>query len=359
MNYQTKQSPSTKAPAIAALLGISALGITTALFLKPQLGGKAPSFTSSPAANSSNPHGANPHSQNQSETAASGHQLTATLPQELEELKQAVEKDPTLLKSYLAKLDDSYHKSPSDNPAVTFAYVAALQQQRAIEPRDTDAIYALANISFDNRVFSKSIAYFSEYLSIKPEDHSTRARYASALSFTGEFDKALTELESILEKDPKHFSALAYKAITLAQKNDKVAAKQIGALAVENAPNEEAKQRITSFLGSLDKKDVEATSSSAQAEASTQKASSANPELPLDSYFRKHAIVGAKLLEIKRDGSTALLTLKDFPMSAMPPFAKDKFYSSVKEAAKAEPAIKTIEFQDGATGKTMDSVAVN
>ena len=54
------------------------------------------------------------------------------------------------------------------------------------------------------------------------------------------------------------------------------------------------------------------------------------------------------------------LFFKDFPMSQMPPFAKEKFFGSLRQAAEAAKlsAVKSITFVDLGSGATMDQITL-
>jgi hypothetical protein len=57
---------------------------------------------------------------------------------------------------------------------------------------------------------------------------------------------------------------------------------------------------------------------------------------------------------------TLLLLFRNFPMQAMPPFAKEKFFSGLKKAAadtKLE-GVTTLTFIDADSGAEMESVSL-
>jgi hypothetical protein len=63
--------------------------------------------------------------------------------------------------------------------------------------------------------------------------------------------------------------------------------------------------------------------------------------------------------ETGQNGTLRLL-FRNFPMQAMPPFAKEKFFSGLKKAAadnKLE-GVSTLAFIDADTGADMDTISI-
>ena len=109
----------------------------------------------------------------------------------------------------------------------------------------------LADIYFNNKSFKDSMKHYQRYLKLKPEDHQARGRYASALTFLSRFDEAVSELKSVIKKDPHNFHAYAYLSITYSQMKKMKEAHKAGNKALELAPSEEARNRFASYLVSI------------------------------------------------------------------------------------------------------------
>jgi tetratricopeptide (TPR) repeat protein/ribosomal protein L40E len=127
-------------------------------------------------------------------------------------------------------------------------YLAGILRQN---PNDITALIALADLSFNNKAFTKAAEYYSRYLQLVPADNSVRSRYGSSLTFLGAFDEAIFELNQILSEEPGHFQALAYLSIAYAQSGNRELALKAGQAALENAPDGEARERFVGFLESL------------------------------------------------------------------------------------------------------------
>jgi tetratricopeptide (TPR) repeat protein len=263
--------------------------------------------------------------------------------------------DMTALKVFAGMLGDSLRSNPSAPPELVFEAIDVFGRILQKEPNDPAALVMMADVSFDQRAFTKALDFYEWYLKIDSEDLGARSRYASTLTFLGRYDDSIRELDSVLKKDPKNFPAMAYLAITYAQKGDLPTAKKIGGSALQMAPSEDARARFSSFVASLD--GAAANDGSA---ASTKSASSGVSGL--EQGLRANPVAGPKF--VKADlGSAGTLTLvyRDFPMSQMPPFAKEKFLSGVKAALVQNKlqAVTKVEFTEATTGAVMETLKVD
>ncbi len=210
-------------------------------------------------------------------------------------------------------------------------------------PKNKKAILEVAQISFENQVFDKSAEYYKKYLDIVPEDNNVRAKYASALSFSGKFESALNELKNILKKDPNNFHANAYTSITLSQLGKNKEALKYGKLALNHAPDKEAKMRFSDFLKkiSTNKKNED-------------KNNVLNEHLEIITFVKNNKIAGPKFVYAKSlDSSTLNLYFNNFPMDKMPDFAKKKFYAGFKSNTKL-----SIFFYDKQNNALLDNLEI-
>jgi tetratricopeptide (TPR) repeat protein len=264
--------------------------------------------------------------------------------------------DMTALKVFAGMLGDSLRSNPSAPPELVFEAIDVFGKILQKEPNDPAALVMMADVSFDQRAFTKALDFYERYLKIDSEDLGARSRYASTLTFLGRYDDSIRELDSVLKKDPKNFPAMAYLAITYAQKGDVSTAKKIGGSALQMAPSEDARARFSSFVASLD-------GAAATSDGSAVNAKPASTGLSgLEQSLRANPVAGPKF--VKADlGAAGTLTLvyRDFPMSQMPPFAKEKFLSGVKAALVQNKlqAVTKVEFTEATTGAEMESLKVD
>ena len=257
----------------------------------------------------------------------------------------------TLAKALAHKIDTS-----SDAPiALVFELIDVLGRVLKLDARDPEALLGMAEISFSRQAFDKAAEYYRRYLEVNPQDSMGRARYASALTFLGSYEQAITELKAILAGNPGDFHALAYLSIAYAQSGDGLKARETGELALAKAPNQEARARFTKYLEDLKRN---ATGSAAAGNAPT--AGQGTGELDsFISFIRESPLTGPRFRRHELKEESLLLYFSDFPMDKMPDFAREKFISRMKDNAGplAAIGIRTLVLLDENSGKEMSRIA--
>jgi cytochrome c-type biogenesis protein CcmH/NrfG len=280
-------------------------------------------------------------------------------------LREQVERDPQnleKLKVLAGILGDKLRQNPETASATVFEAIDVLSRILAIAPNDPGALVMMADVSFDQKAFTKAKEFYEKYLKLEPTDQGARTRYASTLTFLGDFDTSISELNSVLKQDPKNFPAMAYLSITYAQRGDIPKAKELGTVALNLAPSDEAKARFSAFMTSLDGQSARSTSperGNVPSASSDGQAASGG----VDSFVaqvKANPIAGPKFVGHEEVQGDLRLTFKEFPMSQMPPFAKEKFFGSLRKAAEEAKisSVKTISFIDLATGTAMDQISL-
>ncbi len=233
------------------------------------------------------------------------------------------------------------------SPTLALTAIDAFSQVLKLDPNDTQATLALADISFAQQAFTKSAEFYGKYLALNPNDLAAKSKHASSLTFLGKFDQAVSELKEVLAKQPNDFHALAYLAITYAQMGKREEAMRTGNKAIEAAPTQEAKERFRGFLDSI-ANDEKAESSAPQANTTQEK---------ISSVIQSNPIAGPKFINVKELGKGEFsVSMKDFPMDKMPPFAKQKFLDGLKQQLAGQKDLKRLQFVDAATGANMDEL---
>jgi tetratricopeptide (TPR) repeat protein len=291
--------------------------------------------------------------------ADSSPQAAAELDAELKRLKEVAEKTPKEKAGWVAYAQAlGMRLSEKGAPReLVFEAIGALRQILDIDPNDKDALLTMAEISFQQQAFAKSAEFYEKYLSLVPEDIDIRARYASSLSFVGKFDESLKELERVLTVKPTHFHALAYSAVTYAEMGNRAKAKEVGARALKSAPNEEAKARFSDFLESLDKPESDAPKGDSHQHAAPSKEFDGVTQAVVD-HVKGNPVAGKKFVDAKLSSpDTLVISLDNFPMSAMPPFVKQKFVNGIKEKAfvVSSPLKKVVIF-DSSTQAEIETI---
>ncbi|MBX7142853.1 MAG: hypothetical protein K1X79_00205 [Oligoflexia bacterium] len=252
--------------------------------------------------------------------------------QELQKLKADIEKSGHSLESlreYARALVDRMREMQKPPSALLYEAMDVMTSILKAVPDDPDALASMGDIAFNQQIFDKAVFYYQAYLRKKTDDHPIRARLASALTFLGKGDEALKELQYVLSQKPNDFHALAYTSITYAQMGKRNEAMHYGELALAHAPTDEARERFQGFLASLKS---ETPSKAPQSASNTGNASALNAQL--SEFLTSNPVAGPKFVRVDDSGQqTIAIYFRDFPMSAMPDFARKKFLDGI--AAKA------------------------
>jgi tetratricopeptide (TPR) repeat protein len=282
---------------------------------------------------------------------------------QLNELRQQVAAAPgdvEKLRALAAYLGDKLRNRPDAPPPLVFEAIDTLSQILKSVPDDPDALLMMADVSFDQRAFQKAIEFYERYLKLSPDDLGARSRYASTLTFIGRYDDSVKELNTVLQRDPKNFPAMAYLAITYAQQGNTAKAKELATTALTLAPSDEARARFSSFVTSLDSAKAsgpatnEPASSAAEAPAQTGVAA-------IVAAVQRNPVAGPKFIRYDDKAQGELrLYFQNFPMQQMPPFAKEKFFSGIRDKVKQAgvPDLKRIVFLDADNGTVLDTLDI-
>ena len=267
-------------------------------------------------------------------------------PIDLDKLRDDAKASPDNKEKWHALIGGLLRKAQASgkrDPKILTEIVAALGEVLKVDPKDSTALMMMGDLSFDRQAFAQAADYYSKYIEQNPTQLRVKTRFASALTFLERFGEAEKVLLDVLEVEPKNFQAHAYLTINYVQLGLVEKAKSQGQIALSHAPSEEAKKRFEGYLNSLGAKSSE---NSKPADDGS-----------FEGFVRSHQILGPKLSSLKLEGEVYKLRLNQFPMSAMPPFAKEKLYSKMRERLKGKP-VKAVEFIDASSDKLMETMSV-
>ncbi len=278
-----------------------------------------------------------------------------SLGSELAKLKEAAEAAPEELepqRAYARAVLEELRKTAEPDQGFMMEAADAFSSWLRLSPKDPEPLIALADLSFNAKVFDKAGELYLKYLQERPDDLAARARYASSLAFMDKSDQAIKELQAVLTKDPQNFHALAYLAIAYAQVGDFQHAKEIGLKALEHAPSPEAHARFKKFLDELEsEKSKSPTANNARPKQEGVEA--------LAQYISLNPVAGPKYVSFSQPSATELVVrFKNFPMQGMPAFAKQKFFAGIQAKAKelGLAKLEKITFVDADSGQAMDTL---
>lgn len=252
----------------------------------------------------------------------------------IESLKDKTAKSPGDINAWRELAYAAQEKIETDQ-AYVFDLLEALRGILNINPQDKDALLGMAEISYSQQAFDKAAEFYRAYLEIEPNNEQVKANYASSLTFLSKIDEAKSILKEILKKEPANFQAGAYLAIAYARNGEIEEAKKIGSETMKHAPDDEAIKRFGNFLSSLNKSDPKPASVVE------------SPKGKFLQYFYEHPIVGPKIRSHSFKGSELLLEVENFPMSAMPPNAREAFEKNIK-AQMSSDVTKVVFLENGA-----------
>lgn len=257
---------------------------------------------------------------------------------QLRQTAEAQATEPQVWKALAEALLVELRASEKPSSTLVFETIDALRKILDLQPEDPFALLNMADISLNQQVFEKAVEYYARYLAVQPTDALSRARYASALAFTGKSEQAILELEGILKDQPDNFHALAYLAVTYAQAGSVDRAREVGTRALQVAPSEEARQRFNGFLASLGSAALDAAgpqvSGGPQVQNPRGGASTTSPVDAVAEHVRNNEVAGQKFSRAELRGDTLVLMFSQFPMDKMPPFIRDKFTQGIVDAAR-------------------------
>ena len=220
-----------------------------------------------------------------------------------------------------------------------------------IEPGDPDGLRGLGNIHFDRDEYTKAIEAYEGYLEKRPEDVNVRTDLGTMLLYSGKPEDAIREYHAVIAAQPGFFQAHFNLGVAHLRLGETDEARGAFEKARDAAPDEDTRARIETMI----QRAADGNAPAADAPAGFQ--------ARVERNLRAHPIAGPKVVGFEwTSPAEGRVLLEEFPMDAMPPFARSKFLerlqTEVEEARRAEK-VETparVELVDSATGKVMATV---
>jgi tetratricopeptide (TPR) repeat protein len=190
-----------------------------------------------------------------------------------------------------------------------------------------DALLGLGTLSLHVGVPDKAVEYYTQYIAVRPDDLAISANLALAEARSGDVDSATDRLDAILDKNPDFVIAMVTKGLILADSGETEKARELWLKAERLESSEVLKQRISSLIvDSLRKTDT------VHSDAPVASSGASASEASMGKYFENHEIVGPKIHDMSSQSPGRFVVyVRDFPVSAMPPVAREVFEKKVKE----------------------------
>ncbi|HKD68418.1 MAG TPA: tetratricopeptide repeat protein [Candidatus Binataceae bacterium] len=260
-----------------------------------------------------------------------------------------------------ALFDPSYHRMAAE------AYGHVLQ----LDPENLEALRGIGNLDYDQQKYDEAVAAYEHYLKHKPDDPDVQTDLGTMYLYTGNPDQAIKRYQKAISIKPGFYDAYFNLGVAYGAMNDPAKARAALAQALKSAPDQEAKSRVNSLLAKLGGGAGAQVASAGGAGAAdggvgqpSSGAASNSFEGRIESMVRGLPFAGPKVQSVRWDSKNkATVLMNDFPMDAMPPFARQKFISDlgsgIEDAKKASSFNGPFELQiaDAASGQVMETVS--
>ncbi|HEY6420496.1 MAG TPA: tetratricopeptide repeat protein [Candidatus Binataceae bacterium] len=263
-----------------------------------------------------------------------------------------------------AMFDQSYY------PKAEEAYGHVLK----LAPDNLDALRGIGDIDYDKKNYDQAVAAYEHYLKRKPDDPEVRTDLGTMYLDTGNADQAVVQYQKAIKSNPGFYQAYYNMGVAYAEQNQPAKANAALAQALKLAPDEAAKSQVRELIAKLGV----ATGGGAEVAAS-ERATSAPGASPaaapaaaakantfqgaIEQMVRNLPVAGPKVGTVLWPGQLkARVMMENFPMDQMPPFAKDKFLTDLKDgidSAKKQYGVSSkveVDIVDGLSGTVMQTM---
>ncbi len=279
-----------------------------------------------------------------------------------------------------AMLDPSYY------PKSEQAYGHSLN----LNPDDPDALRGIGNLNFDHKNYDQATAAYEHYLRIRPNDPEVRTDLGTMYLYTNNPDQAVVQYKRAIKLKPGFFEAYFNMGIAYGDQSDVADARQTFQQALKFAPDDDARSKVNAVMsklpgaaapppGAVANAPGAAAAGNRLASVAKEKSSAAAPgeksasskdeaeddfHDEIEQVVRGIPFAGPKVQAVKwPEKLEAMVLMNDFPVEAMPPFAKQKFLSDLKDGirdAKSRYNITdavVVDIADSQTGEVMEKVS--
>jgi cytochrome c-type biogenesis protein CcmH/NrfG len=144
--------------------------------------------------------------------------------------------------------------TPEQLRAMADKQAAPLLEQLKSKPNDAGLMAQVANMYYDAQVFPVAIDYYQKALAIDPKNAAVRTDFATALFYSNDPDKAISEFDRALKDDPKNGNALFNRGIVKWQaKMDVTGAVADWELLLKENPNYEQADKVKMYIAQAKK----------------------------------------------------------------------------------------------------------
>jgi tetratricopeptide (TPR) repeat protein len=239
----------------------------------------------------------------------------------------------------------------------------ALDQVMRLDPGNLEALRTRGNLAYDAQDYPEAQKQFVRYLDVDPADPGVKTDLASAILFQGDREKAKALYREVIGTNPDFVQAHLNLGIALYADGDREAADASLRRALESAQTPEQKAQVEKVIALAQRQSAEP----GDAEATSPPANASNASTAFqreaEAALRRHPIVGPKIESVRWNGAAqGVVSVRGFPMDAMPPVVRNKFKSRMNEELSALAQRESIdgtlriELVDADSTKVMDAL---
>lgn len=280
----------------------------------------------------------------------------------LEELAAEAKAAPDSLEAW-QKLARGRYRAALIDPKYKPGAEEALDQVMRLDPNNLEALRTRGNLAYDAQDFAGAQKQFARYLELDPSDPGVKTDLASALLFQGDREKAKTLYREVIDADPGFVQAHINLGIALYADGDREAGNASLRQALDQAQTPEQKAQVEKVIALAERQAGQSGEDETKPATPAPTTASTAFQRDAEAALRRHPIVGPKIATVQWNGAAeGVVTIRGFPMDAMPPVVRNKFKSRMNEelATLAErdgiASPLRIELVDADSKKVMDAL---
>jgi len=255
---------------------------------------------------------------------------------------------------YRAALVDRSYKPRAEN---------ALDQVVRLDPGNLEALRARGNLAYESQNYPEAQKQFLRYLEIDPKDPGVKTDLASTILFQGDREKAKELYREVIATHPDFVQAHLNLGIALHADGNREAADAALHEALERAQTPEQKGHVEKVIALAEAQVAASGNGGSKAVPAAASNASTAFQRDAETALKGHPIIGPKIQAVHWKGDAdGVVSIRDFPMDAMPPVVRNKFKSRMNEELTTlarrdgidEPV--RIELVDADSAKVMDTL---
>jgi len=255
---------------------------------------------------------------------------------------------------YRAALVDRTYKARAEE---------ALDQVARLDPGNLEALRARGNLAYESQDYAEAQKQFLRYLESDPDDPGVKTDLASTILFQGDREKAKELYREVIAAHPDFVQAHMNLGIALHADGNREAADAALREALERAQTPEQKAHVQKVIALAEAQAGQSASGETTPVAPIDSNASTSFQRDAETALKVHPIIGPRITAVHWKGAAdGVVSIRDFPMDAMPPMVRSKFKSRMNEELTAlarregidEPV--RIELVDADSAKLMDTL---